>query len=181
MRSIENRRSVRKYKKKDIPDETVMALLESGRLAPSGSNTQPWRFIIVRDPDIKKKIVEADHNQRWMLSAPVFLVCVADLCCRISNTDDIYVDEDSPLPELKLIIRDTAIAIENILLEAEELGLGACWTAWFNQKDMRECLGIPTDKYVCGVVTVGYSDEHGAPQKRKSLDSLVMYDKWKEI
>ncbi|MPN18762.1 hypothetical protein SDC9_166125 [bioreactor metagenome] len=88
------------------------------------------------------------------------------------------LDENSPLPELKLIIRDTAIAIEHVLLEAENLGLSSCWTAWFEQKDVRPILNIPPDKYVCGILTLGYADEAPKPRPRKPLESIVRYEKW---
>lgn len=65
--------------------------------------------------------------------------------------------EDSSSPELKQIIRDTAIAITHLLIEAEHSGLSTCWTAWFEQATMREMLGLPGDKYVCGVIAVGYA------------------------
>ena len=88
------------------------------------------------------------------------------------------MDENSSLPELKQIIRDTAIAIEHILLEAESIGLSSCWTAWFAQDDIRPLLKIPSDKYVVGVITVGYSDENRKSTPRKPLDSMIRYEKW---
>lgn len=103
-----------------------------------------------------------------MLIAQVFIVCVADISCRIENTEGILLDENSSCPELKLIIRDAAICIENMLLEAEYIGLGACWTGWFEQKDVRKILNIPDDKYVCGIITVGYKDEN--PSKRPDVN-----------
>ena len=112
------------------------------------------------------------------MKAPVFLVCVADICCRMDKTNDIRLDENSPEPELKQIIRDTAISMENILLEAENLGLAACLTAWFEQKDVRPVLNIPAYKYVCGIITVGYGDEAPKQRPRKKLEEIVRYEKW---
>ncbi|MFB0920329.1 MAG: nitroreductase family protein [Oscillospiraceae bacterium] len=178
MREIEARRSIRKYTGKEVEKEALMQILESARLAPSGSNTQPWNFIIVESQEMKEKIAEADHNQKWMLTAPVFVVCVADICCRLEPKPDMYIDEESPEPEVKMIIRDTAITIEHILLEAEHLGLATCWTAWFDQKDMRPILNIPNDKYVCGVITLGYADENPAPRPRRKMEEMVRYEKW---
>ena len=156
---IATRRSARKYNGKPVDDKKIMQLIEAARLAPSGSNTQPWNFIVIRSEDTKEKIAEADGKQMWMKGASVFIVCVADIRCRIKGETEISLNEESSLPELKQIIRDTAIAIEHILLEAESMDLSTCWTAWFAQDDIRPILGIPSDKYVVGVVTVGYSDE----------------------
>ena len=90
LKEIQNRRSTRKYNNKEISQEDILIVLEAARLAPSGSNTQPQRFIVVTSQDTKRKLVQADHNQEWMMSAPVFIVCVADISCRI--VDD-YIKE----------------------------------------------------------------------------------------
>lgn len=178
MKTIENRRSIRKYKDKKVESQKLMQLIESARLAPSGSNTQPWHFIIVESEETKMKLTIADHNQLWMMTAPVFIVVVADIRCRISGDVDLRIDENSPEPEVKQIIRDTAIAIEHILLEAESLALSTCWTAWFKQDDIRPILGIPEDKFVCGIITVGYGDEQPAQRPRHALEDIVRYEKW---
>lgn len=175
---IENRRSIRKYNNREVEKEKILEIINSARLSPSGSNTQPWNFIIVTSETIKEKITTANHNQRWMISAPVFIVCVADIRCRIDSNATIRLDENSPEPELKQIIRDTSIAIEHMCLQAEHLGLSTCWTAWFNQNDIRPILGIPEDKYVCCVLTLGYADEQPEQRPRKPLNELIRYEKW---
>ncbi|BBF42731.1 nitroreductase family protein [Lachnospiraceae bacterium KM106-2] len=178
MKEVESRRSIRRYQKREVSEEIILEILEAARLAPSGSNTQPWQFIIIRSEKQKERITAVDHNQRWMLSAPVFIVCVGDIRCRIKDSDGMELDETSPLPELKLVIRDMAIAAEHILLKAEQLGLGSCWTGWYEQKEMREVLGIPTDKYVVGVITIGYADENPKARPRKALSELIRYERW---
>lgn len=178
LKQIENRRSIRKYLNKKVEKEKLVQLLESARLAPSGSNTQPWTFIIVESEDTKEKLSIADHQQKWMMTAPIFIVCVADIRCRIPMGTKVRLDENSSEPELKQIIRDTAIAMEHILLEAEHLGLAACWTAWFEQDDVRPILNIPDDKYVCGIITLGYGDEAPKQRPRKGMEEIVRYEKW---
>jgi len=178
LKQIENRRSIRKYLKREVEKEKLFQLLESARVAPSGSNTQPWLFIIIESAETKEKLSIADHNQKWMIEAPVFIVCVADIRCRISMDTKIQLDENSCEPELKQIIRDTAIAMEHILLEAENLGLATCWTAWFEQDDIRPILDIPDDKYVCGIITLGYGDEEPKQRPRRPIEEMVRYEKW---
>lgn len=177
MKEIEDRRSVRNYNGQPVGDQQILQLLQSARLAPSGSNTQPWHFIVVRSPQIKEKIAEADHDQKWMLSAPVFLVCVADIRCRIPE-GELILEENSDCEELKQIIRDTAIASEHIVLEAQHMGLNTCWTAWFRQDSIRPILGIPQDKYVCGILTIGYSEEKPRPVKRRKLEQIYHCETW---
>ncbi len=178
LKQIENRRSIRKYLDKKVEKEKLIQILESARLAPSGSNTQPWMFIIIESEDTKEKLSIADHHQGWMMAAPLFIVCVADIRCRIPMSTKIRLDENSSEPELKQIIRDTAIAMEHILLEAEHLGLATCWTAWFEQDAVRPILNIPDDKYVCGIITLGYGDEAPIQRPRRAMEDIVRYEKW---
>lgn len=178
LEQIEMRRSIRKYLDKSIEDTKIMQLIESARLAPSGSNTQPWHFIIVKSELIKQKLAKASHDQKWMLSAPAFIVCAADIRSRIKDNTSLTLDEYSPQEEVKQIIRDTSIAIEHILLEASSLGLGTCWVAWFTQDEIRPILNIPSDKYVVGIITVGYADEKPTARPRKKLEEIIHYENW---
>lgn len=178
IKEIKMRRSIREYIDKPVEDEKIIQLLESARLAPSGSNTQPWHFIVVKSELNRQKLAEASHSQKWMLSAPVFIVCVADIRCRIKEDIDILLNEDSPQEELKQIIRDTSISIGHILLEADNLGLGTCWVAWFIQKDIRPILNIPADKYVVGILALGYANEIPKARPRKKLEEIIHYENW---
>ncbi|TCL54034.1 nitroreductase [Hydrogenispora ethanolica] len=174
---IKNRRSIRKYRDQAVPDDLVLQVLESARCAPSGDNTQPWRFIVVREEYTRQKLAEAAHKQAWMMMAPVHVVAVADIRVRVRD-GEIALDETSPEWELKQIIRDTAIAMEHLVLEAESLGLGTCWVAWFTQAAIRPLLNIPADKYVVGIITLGYPDEAPRARPRKKLEELVRYEHW---
>lgn len=176
--AIEMRRSIRKYKDDAVPDQDILRLIESARLAPSGSNTQPWHFIVVKDKLMKQKIAEVSHNQKWMVAAPVFIVCVADIRSRIKEEIKFILDENSSEEEVKQIIRDTSIATEHIMLAASSLGLGSCWVAWFTQNEIRPVLNIPFDKYVVGIITLGYADEQPAPRPRKTMGEILHYEQW---
>jgi nitroreductase len=178
MEQIKMRRSIRKYLDKPIEDAKIIQLIESARFAPSGSNTQPWHFIVIKSELSKQKLAEVSHNQKWMLSAPVFIVCVADIRSRINDDIHLALDEHSPQEEVKQIIRDTSIAVGHILLEASNLNLGTCWVAWFTQKEIRPILNIPSDKYVVGVITVGYADEKPIVRPRKELEKIIHYEEW---
>lgn len=179
LEEIISRRSIRKYiDNKPVENDKIIELLESARLAPSGSNTQPWHFIVVKSEEMRQKLSEASNNQKWMMTAPVFIVCVADIRSRVNEDIPMTLDEDSPNPELKQIIRDTAIGIESLILAATNLKLGTCWVAWFVQEDIRPILNIPSDKYVVGIITIGYPDERPTPRPRKKLDDIVHYEIW---
>jgi nitroreductase len=175
--AIEQRRSVRKYKDTQIEDDKLKILLEGARLAPTGSNTQSGRFIITRNKEMREKIAEVSHKQKWMAQAPLFISCVADIRVRIPE-GELFVDEMSPQFEVKQCIRDVSIQADHIVLQAEELGLSTCWVGWYNQAEIREVFGLPSDKYVVCVLVVGYADEKPASRMRKAIEEIVRYEKW---
>ena len=175
---IETRRSIRKYADREVENAKITELLESARIAPSGSNTQPWHFIIVKSQEMRERVAKASHDQKWMLSAPIFIVCVADIRSRIKDEFNLSLNENSPQEELKQIIRDTSIAAEHIALEANNLGLGVCWVAWFTQDEIRPILNIPSDKYVVSILTIGYADETPEPRPRKEFKNIVHFENW---
>ncbi len=177
IKPIELRRSVRKYLDKPIADEIILKLMESARMAPSANNSQPWHFIIIRDRDKREQIVRVANNQEWMLTAPIILACVADIRVRL-GTEEMNIDEESPQYAVKEIIRDTSIAIEHLVLEATNQGLGTCWVAWFKQNEIRPVLSIPNDKYLVSLITVGYPDEEPKAKSRKEIKEIIHYDKW---
>lgn len=151
---ILNRRSIRKYKSIEVTNKQIGDLILAASLAPSGSNEQPWDFIVVKSKEMKEKICELDHNQKWMLQAPVFIVCVGKSS---------YRKDDS----MERTIRDSAIAITHILLQAQHMGLSTCWTGWYEQDDIRNLLGLDDKDYVTGIITVGYADENPAARQRR--------------
>lgn len=175
---IQKRRSIRRYKDTPVEEEKLNEILEAARQAPSGNNTQPWHFIIVKSPEMRRKLAEASHKQMWMADAPVHIVCVADIRSRIQEDIPIVLTDDNPMLEFKKLIRDTSIGIEHLVLEAENQGLGTCWIAWFEPREIAELLGVPEDKYVQAIIPVGYPDEQPSARPRKALESMVHHEKW---
>ncbi|MGE5627006.1 MAG: nitroreductase family protein [Solirubrobacterales bacterium] len=175
---ISNRRSIRKYTDKPLEEDTLLKIIEAGVLAPSGSNTQPWHFIVIKSKEMREKVAKVSHNQSWMCSAPVYIVCVADLGSRVENSSKEFIDEQSSMEEVKQIIRDTSISMDHMVLTAESLGIGTCIVAWFRQEEIRPVLNIPSDKYVVSIITAGYSAESPKPQKRKKAEDVLHYETW---
>lgn len=176
--SIQHRKSVRKFTSDPIAPEKLQSVLEAARLAPSGNNKQPWIFIVVQSEQQRQAVMQACHMQTWMMTAPVFIVAVADMAARSDADLPIFIDENSPYWELKRAIRDTAIATENIMLEADAQGLGTCWVGFFVQSEIRPVLGIPNTKFVLGVIPIGYPAEQPPARPRKALSEIVRYEKW---
>jgi len=195
--AIENRRSIRKFKPDSITNEILMELLESARLAPSGCNSQPWRFKIVRDEATKKQLQEFSFDQKFVSEAPVVLVVCADvqgyLDGRVSGVQDlgeIGVFDDNICEILhkttkaksqlkiedlqKSVAFNIAIAIEHIALRALDFGLGTCWMRLIDEKAIREYFGWDKNLYPVAVLPIGYPDENPKPRKRRPMEDLLI-------
>lgn len=148
--AIENRRSIRKFKQDQIPEQDVFEVLNATRLAPSGCNAEPWRFKIVKDNKTKKMLSQAAYNQTFIAQAPVVIVCCTDLegyfkqrvsaiqdLGRIGAIEDQFIDLlEKGTNNLKSVPKEqiaqqlsfnVAIAIEHMALRALDFGLGTCW------------------------------------------------------
>jgi nitroreductase len=119
---IQTRRSVRSFKKNHIPKEVLNRILDPARIAPSGSNRQPWKFIIVKDEALKQKIALACNNQKFIADAPVIVVACGQ---RLPINRGGYIVEMS-------MLLDVAIAFTHLILAARAEGLGACWIGVFS-------------------------------------------------
>ena len=195
--AIDNRRSIRKFKPDSITNEILMELLESARLAPSGCNSQPWRFKIVRDEATKKQLQEFSFDQKFVSEAPVVLVVCADvqgyLDGRVSGVQDlgeIGVFDDNICEILhkttkaksqlkiedlqKSVAFNIAIAIEHIALRALDFGLGTCWMRLIDEKAIREYFGWDKNLYPVAVLPIGYPDENPKPRKRRPMEDLLI-------
>ena len=165
--AIKTRKSVRSYLEKPIEEEKLNAVLEAGRHAPSASNRQDWRFVIVRDPELKEKIAEAAGGQTFVGEAPVIVVACAE-------TDN-YVMRCGQL----CYPIDVAIALDHITLSAVEVGLGTCWIGLFDEKKVKEILSIPGEIRVVALMPLGYPT-YPAPKEKSRLpfEKIVKYDRW---
>lgn len=164
--AIEKRRSVRGYESRPVEQEKLDRILEAARLAPSASNRQEWRFVIVRDEATRRQMMAAAANQKFVAEAPVVLACCAE-------TDGHLMRCGQPCYPI-----DVAIAIDHITLAAVEEGLGTCWIGAFYEAQVRQILGIPEKIRVVELLTLGYPAGEQKPRSRKSMDEIVCYDRW---
>ncbi|MEN3189870.1 MAG: nitroreductase family protein [Atribacterota bacterium] len=141
-------------------------MLEAGRLAPSAKNTQSWKFIVVKDKELRKKLVPACKNQKFIGEAPVVIAgCGTNIEYIMSNGEHTY-----PI--------DLAIVLDHMSLQAASLGLGTCWIGAFYQDQVKEILGIPKEVRVVALMTVGYPKKLGPKTERKPLSEIVCYDRY---
>ena len=159
---IEKRRSIRSYKPTPIPNEHLKKILEAARLAPSGKNLQPWRFIIVRDPERKRMLAEAAMNQMFIAEADVVIVALSD--------PTIYSSTGTKrrIPYLQ----DPMIAIEHMVLAATAFGYGTCWIGVFNEDKVKQIVNAPEELAVIALLPIGVPNENPPPRPRKSFEEI---------
>ncbi|MCK5832408.1 nitroreductase family protein [bacterium] len=167
------RRSVRKFSDRPVTDEELSEVLDAARLSPSSNNTQPWRFIIIREPKRIKAISGAApalvaFNKPWMSKAPCLLVCCAE-------PGQVYHKTVGKLLTVDLATIDIAIAIEHVVLASAEMGLGTCWVGWFSEKKLRGIIDLPDNWKVISILAVGWPKEELTEHepKRKALSDIA--------
>jgi nitroreductase len=173
---IKNRQSDRKYSEKPVEKEKLARIIEAGRMAPSACNAQPWKFVVVTEPDLLSKLaVAASAKLLGMNSfankAPVMLVVIREQANFSSRVGATIKKKDYSLI-------DIGIASENICLQAEAENIGSCMLGWFDEDMVRKTLGIPRSKRVELIITLGYSLSEKREKKRKPAEVTVSYDKY---
>jgi len=164
--AILRRRSVRAYVSKPISEDILNRVLDAARLAPSAKNRQEWRFIVVRDAEARKSVVDATNNQLFVGASPVILVFCAtekDYVMRCGQNGGTV---------------DTSIAMAYVTLAAVEEGLGTCWVGSFYEDKMKAALGIPDGARVVAITPLGYPAEDPPARGRMALNEVVSYDRW---
>jgi F420 biosynthesis protein FbiB-like protein len=195
---LKSRRSIRAYKPKEVSHRILNTILEAATWAPSAHNAQPWRFIVVKDLNVKVELARAMAN-RWKRDLAKDGVSEKDLV----NLADVSVEQFSNAPiiiipcltmaemhhypdnrrqkiEFIMAVQSVTAAIENMLLAAHAFGLGACWfcAPLFCPKTVRKILNIPSDTEPQALITLGYPAYQPQPPPRKPLKELVHLDRW---
>jgi nitroreductase len=191
---IASRRSIRKFKQEDISADTVRLLLDAARLAPSGSNIQPARFIVAQSQAAKEALGQFTPY-KFIVKASVVFVCCADLTT-ISTRDkrvgelleagafdgmEVNFDNHAPYSTVMdaeaakaYLAMNVAIAVEHIVLKAVDLGLGSCWLGRFDRDKLKEYLQLDDSIYPVVLLPVGYPDQAPKARPRFDLDKLVL-------
>jgi nitroreductase len=164
--AISQRSSVRAYKATDVEEDKLKKVLEAGRLSPSASNRQDWKFIVVKNKETRRKLAKAAFGQSFIGEAPVVIVACgtepkAMLAC------------GQPMHTV-----DVSIACAYMILQAYELGLGTCWIGAFKEDEAKKILNIPEHVRVVAMTPLGYPNQPPSPKSRKTLDQIVCYEKY---
>jgi nitroreductase len=194
---LEQRRSIRIFRQEPLPPGTIGELLDAARLAPSGTNLQPWRFLAVTSAEKRQALADCTFNVNFIAQAPLTMVCCADraasgarperlrelsIAGAFAGTDlekfdfsgyrkSVPRDEAAELAYLNL---NVAIAVQQMILRGVDLGLGSCWVMLFSQTKVRELLGLPDSLSVTALVPFGYPAQTPPPRPRLNPDDIFL-------
>jgi F420 biosynthesis protein FbiB-like protein len=196
--AIRQRRSVRKYLARPVPKEAIEEVLAAAAWAPSAHNAQPWRFIVLADTSVKRRLAEA-MAESWaadmakdglnieaekfkfrverFATAPVLIIA----CLTMDGMDN-FSDEKRQKCERDLAMQSLAAALQNVLLAAHAKGLGACWfcAPGFCKETVRKTLKIPAEVEPEALIALGYPAEKPPVPSKKPLGDYCFKDKWGE-
>jgi nitroreductase len=159
--AILNRRSVRQYRSEPIAADHLSTILECARQAPSAGNRQPCHFIVVTDPAARRMVSEACHNQVWMADAAAIVVGVGN-----------------PTVSERWFAVDTAIAMQNMILAATELGYGTCWIGAFDEGRLRALLEVPEEMRIIAATPIGHPQDKPEARPRREMVDLVSLQRY---
>ncbi len=178
MESVRKRKSIRAYKNTPVDDKTLNTVLEAARLAPSWANTQTWRFIIIKDSDIKAKLIETslragNRGFEALREAPITIAACAEMN-RAGCRDGQPVTDKAGYWFMFVVV----LAMQNLVLVAELLGLGMVYLGGCDAQKAGEILGIPAGYCIVAMTPLGYPDEQPEAKPRKELSEIIFHDRF---
>jgi nitroreductase len=171
------RQSCRAYDQRPVEPDKIARCIAAARVAPSACNSQPWKFVVVNDPSLRKTVAQATFGpvvslNRFTMQAPVLIAIVSErqkLTAKIGNI----------VRKKSFNQMDVAIAAEHFCLAATELDLGTCIIGWFDEQAVKRTLAILSRKRVELIITVGYpASDQTRPKKRKPLEDITCYNRY---
>jgi nitroreductase len=172
---IEKRRSVRKYKIDPVPENILNKVLEAARVAPSWSNMQCWKYIVIKDDSIKKKLADVlpsgNPVKKAFIQAPIIIAGCAD------PERSGYIGSQK-VGDKQWHVLDLGISMQQLVLAATNEGLGTCWVCWFNENKVKDILKVPENIDVVALTPLGYPDEEPKAKRRKTLEEIIYYEQY---
>lgn len=177
---VEARQSDRKYDPdRPVPREVIERILEIARLAPSGTNSQPWHFIVVDKPELRDQVASAVTStvlggmNKFAYTAPVLIVLVEEPGNLEGRAGSFLLNKHLPSYDL-------GIVASYITLAATSEGLGSCIIGWTDEKKLQKILGVPKSKNTPLVISLGYSLQEKRNKKRKPMEEIRSYNSYKQ-
>jgi nitroreductase len=163
---IENWQSIKNFLDTPVDKEVLTRILDAGRKAPSAKNRQPWRFIVVDDKDVRKRIESAAFGQEHVGQAPISIAaCTTNVDYRMPNGQWSY-----PI--------DLTMAVSFMMLQASAEGLGACVITTYDEQEVKDILTVPYSMRVVLLLLLGSPADKPFPTQRKQLDRIISYNHW---
>jgi nitroreductase len=159
--AILSRRSIRAFTESPVSDADLETILSAVQQAPSAANRQPLHFVVVRDPEQKRRLAAAAANQHWLAQADLIFVAVG-----------------FPAQSQRWYLLDVAIAMQNMVIAATALGYGTCWIGAFSEEAIRQVVGLPPEARVVALSPIGTPAESPDARPRKSLDQIFSYERY---
>lgn len=172
---INTRRSIRKFSRMSIPEDIVIKIMTAAGMAPSGSNRQNWKYILIKDKHKQQQLVELCSNQSFIGEAPIIVVvCGKDMSSAYNR--------GGYMGKLGMLM-DVSITFTHFMLAARAEGLGTCWVGYFDNDKIKELLEVPDGWEVAAISPLGYpqfNDVFHEQVSRIGYDELVSEESFKE-
>jgi len=161
LEAIYKRRSIREFSDTEISNEKLHEIVKAGIWAPSGLNNQPWRFVIIQNPEVKEKLAEQTHYSHIVRGANALIA--------------VYLAKDAMYDAVK-DHQSAGACIQNMLLAAEALDLGAVWLGQIlkNKVAVNSILGLSDNFDLMALIVLGYPLHHNQKSRRKELSELLL-------
>lgn len=181
LEAIKNRRSIRRHKTDPVDDKALEQVLEAARWAPSWTNSQCWRFVVVRDPEMKAALAATLKSGRpggtnraadSVQNAPLVIVACAELGKSGYFQGEVMTDKGD------WFMFDVGLAMQNLVLAAHALGLGTVHVGAFDAAEAAAILNVPEGYCVVEMTPLGYPDEEPEARPRKELSEIVLNDRF---
>ncbi|MFA5168157.1 MAG: nitroreductase family protein [Candidatus Omnitrophota bacterium] len=174
---VQKRRSVRRYSDRPVAKEDVLKCLEAARLAPSACNSQPWHFVVIDEPELRRRVAERIFSGLYSMNkfakeAPVLVAVVSEKMKFLASLG-------GQIRDTRYCLVDIGIVCEHLILQAQELGIGSCWIGWFDEKALKQELKLSRDKKIDIVIALGYPEEDKiVPKTRKTLTEISSFNEY---
>jgi nitroreductase len=171
---VKHRQSDRKYSDKPVEKEKLQLCIETARLSPSADNSQPWKFVVVDDFELKEQVAGCAAStglNKFVYQAPVMIAVVLEKMTVMSSLASVIKNKEYAL-------LDVGIAVNQFCLQAADIGLGSCIIGWFDEKGVRKLLHIDRNKRVPLLIAVGYSKAPTRSKIRKTIEKMSSWNRY---
>ncbi|MAF99020.1 MAG: nitroreductase family protein [Nanoarchaeota archaeon] len=170
LKLIKSRRNVKDFTPQFVDWDSISKIIDAGRHAPSAGNVQNWKFVVVNDIGKKQQIAEACLQQYEITKAAAHIVILGEtekMTRYYGSRGELYT------------IQGCAAAAQNMMIEAQSLGLATGWVGAFDESHMQKILGVPNDVSVQVVITVGHAAKNPSKPPKYPLETLIYFNKWR--